>query len=362
MIQTLLALETSCDDTSVALFQAKIDSTKNNPEWIKVYYHKVVSQYASHQPFGGVVPEIAARDHLAHVGTLIQEAVEMEKEKGIKIDACAVTLGPGLIGALMVGVLAARGFATARNIPLIGVNHVDAHLAPALLLHQFDSQSLNSEIACKQISYPALALTVSGGHCLMSILHSYEEREVIGKTLDDACGEAFDKVAKLLGLGYPGGPAIEKRAAEVPQPTIQFPSLIQDKSKNLVFSFSGIKTSVLLKAKELTNGANTADIKSLLSKAQINEICSAFQKAAIAQLIDRLKNALKEHVGIKNIVVAGGVAANQAFRKELENIGLPVHCAPLTLCSDNAVMIGIQALKIKKDGFTNHPFPRYLKA
>ena len=212
MIQkTILAIETSCDETAVSIVSGK--KNHGHLEEINIHAHVVESQTAIHSPFGGVVPEVAARDHLAKIHEVTTQALKQADLSLDKVDAFAVTLGPGLIGALMVGVLFARGLALSSGKPLIGVNHVDAHLAPALLLKSFSPQShLNSWIAVEPPPFPALALTVSGGHCHLSYLKNFHEKIILGKTLDDACGEAFDKVGKLLGFDYPGGPWIERYA------------------------------------------------------------------------------------------------------------------------------------------------------
>ena len=222
-LKTLLAIESSCDETALSVVQARGEHAPSSfalepvqTSWqplqqVRVLAHLVESQTASHQPFGGVVPEVAARDHLAIIHPLALRALAQSGLQASELDGIVVTLGPGLIGALMVGVLFARGLATALDRPLWGVNHVDAHLAPTFLLPDFlPTKHLGQWFLIPHTPFPALALTVSGGHCHLSRIATPHERVVLGRTADDACGEAFDKVAKLLGCDYPGGPEIER--------------------------------------------------------------------------------------------------------------------------------------------------------
>ncbi len=322
-----LALETSCDDTSVAV----LDMGSH-----RVLAHHVVSQEV-HRAYGGVVPEVAARDHLEVLPGLVDSALNVAGAGMLDLSCVAVTLGPGLIGALMVGVLYARGLALGSSLPLRGVNHVDAHLSPALLLGS-------------PPEFPALALTVSGGHCLLSLLPSPSgQRTVLGRTADDACGEAFDKTAKLLGLPYPGGPEVERLASKCLGTSLRFPSVLRDPANRLGMSFSGLKTAVLLESR-----------KEPLTPQRQAEIAYAFQEAAFGQLANRLGNALADHPQVRSVLVAGGVAANGRLRGLLSSTaGVPVHYAPLAYCSDNAVMIGLQAGLHSTCGFQTHPFPSY---
>lgn len=364
-IRTLLAVETSCDETSIALMQAEFESNPLDnalPKRIQVLAHVVESQ-TSHLAFGGVVPEVAARDHLLKITPLATHAFAQAKISPDSIDAVAVTLGPGLIGALMVGALFAQGLATALNKPVIGINHVDAHLAPALLLRSFDPQKdLGQWLDTKLPKFPALALTVSGGHCHLSLLLSPTERQLLGSTADDACGEAFDKVAKLLGLPYPGGPHLENlaRQSSDEHSPFKYTTTLSDKTNRYGFSYSGLKTQVLdTVRRQLGHPVGKINGTSLDPHIKAN-IARAFQDAAIGQLLDRLKNALNDHPGIKSIIVAGGVAANRVFRDRLEKeIALDLHFAPMSLCSDNATMIGLQALLPGSALTSPHPFSRY---
>lgn len=359
LTKTILAIETSCDETGAALVRGRFRPGEGDvPESVCVASQVVHSQIASHQPFGGVVPEVAARDHLAKIAEVAEEALAALAPTE-HLDAVAVTMGPGLIGALLVGILYARGFSIGRGIPLLAVNHVDAHLAPALL---FENYSVGSQVLVKSLQYPALALTVSGGHCHLSRLEGPHARVLLGRTVDDAAGEAFDKVAKVLGLVYPGGPQVERLAAQVSGARFSFPCTLTDKSNRLGFSFSGLKTAVLFAVKDLLG---LKQIPKSLSGASLPEdvkaeLAWAFQEAALGQLRDRLVNALADSpIPIRSVAVAGGVAANSRFRAMMAELGLPVRFAPLALCSDNAAMIGLQALLEPREGLRMQPFTRY---
>ncbi len=360
---SVLAIESSCDETAASVVvgtfceQGKLLSTK-------IKSHVVESQLESHIPFGGVVPEVAARDHLQKIDNVVARALEAHPLP----DVVAVTMGPGLVGALMVGILYARGFAFARGLPLMAINHVDAHLAPAFLT---DSFVLGIEQAVPEILYPALGLTISGGHCHMSRIETPLSRKVLGRTLDDACGEAFDKVAKLLGLPYPGGPGIERLANLEAASSKKYPSLIADKSNRWNFSFSGLKTAVLNDVRSLIHHKTGKVDGSVLSSEAKASVARGFQEAALGQLEDRMRNAIADHGSeFRTILVAGGVAANGFFREKLRSLQLPLRFAPLSLCSDNATMIGLEALlriqdmgnkthRAYFDGFVRQPFTRY---
>jgi N6-L-threonylcarbamoyladenine synthase len=356
----VLAIESSCDETSLSVLETAAGGCR-------VLAHRVESQIESHQPFGGVVPEVAARDHLAKIHTL---ALATLADAGVPLASCthiAVTTGPGLIGALMVGVLYARGAALAARKPLVAVNHVEAHLAPCFFFEAFSPAShLGARMKAPETTFPALTLTVSGGHCILGRAESPTQRVVLGQTADDACGEAFDKVAKLLGLPYPGGPEIERLAREECSnaPAFTFPSRIADRSNRYGFSFSGLKTSVLDAVRKETGYPPGKASGAGLPLATRIALARAFQDAAVGQLIDRVTNALADDPSYKCLLVAGGVAANSAFRERLALLHLPVRCAPLSLCSDNATMIALQAALVIEaglapDGFALQPFPRF---
>ena len=364
-MKTILAIETSCDETAISIVSGKNNS--NSLTEINVHAHVIESQILTHARFGGVVPEVAARDHLAKIYEVANCALNSANMGLDKIDAIAVTLGPGLIGALMVGGLFARGLAVSTSKPLIGVNHVDAHLAPALLVKAFSPESdLNTWKTIDYPEFPAIALTVSGGHCHLSYLKNIHEKEILGKTLDDACGEAFDKVGKLLGLGYPGGPYIEQCAKNAKLNGITsayiFPQKIADVTNRYNFSYSGIKTSVMEVVRKETgflkgiklSGAN-------LSDELKQSIAYSFQESALNQLLNRVQNAIHDFPGVKSILIAGGVAQNMRFREIFSSLALPTYFAPPSLCSDNATMIALQALLVQKyDGLKEQAFPRYI--
>jgi N6-L-threonylcarbamoyladenine synthase len=364
-IKTLLAVETSCDETSVAIVQAEFTQgswQNTSPERIRVLSHVVESQ-TSHVVFGGVVPEVAARDHLLKMTPLALQAIAEAKVSADDLDGIAVTLGPGLIGALMVGTLFAQGLSTAINKPLVGINHVDAHLAPALMLQHFNTaEDVGQWLPVELPVFPALALTVSGGHCHLSLLRSENDRTLLGCTADDACGEAFDKVAKLLGLPYPGGPHLEKLAqsAEVNSAAFKFRTALADKSNRHGFSYSGLKTQVLdAVRKQLGHPMGKINGSSLPEDVKAS-IAQAFQQAALGQLLDRLQNAIEDHRDVRSILVAGGVAANKIFRSKLaEQTKLEVRFAPMSLCSDNATMIALHAFLPGMKLSSPHPFSRY---
>lgn len=368
-MKTILAIETSCDETAVSIVSHDLEN-----KTISIRAHIVESQNESHAPFGGVVPEIAARDHLSKIDFIARQAIEQANVNLHDITAIAVTLGPGLIGALMVGVLYARGMVTALDIPLIGVNHVHAHLAPCFFLPQNFSilQDLGKWLPVHDVKFPVLALTVSGGHCHLSLLKSSTDHELLGYTLDDACGEAFDKVAKLLGLGYPGGAALESFAQQAgeksaceryhfTQPFLNKNAALENRYN---FSYSGLKTAALNHIKNAGLYDHTSSSK--VKKDNPNEgqilanIASAFQHAALLQLKTRVLNAMKDYPQITTLFVAGGVAQNTQFRKMFSDLNINQIFAPIKLCSDNATMIALQAVLNKDmDALQMHPFSRY---
>ncbi|KAB8030635.1 tRNA (adenosine(37)-N6)-threonylcarbamoyltransferase complex transferase subunit TsaD [Fluviispira multicolorata] len=364
MQNTLLSIESSCDETAVSIIKVK-KNAEGQIISLNILAHEVESQMESHAPFGGVVPEVAARDHLAKIYEIANKALQVSRLKKSDLSAIAVTMGPGLIGALMVGVLFARGLAMALNIPLISVNHVDAHLAPALLLKQFSPKDdLRAWHDVDTITYPALALTVSGGHCHLSLLNSPTDRTILGKSLDDACGEAFDKVAKLLGMSYPGGPLIEELAKQAEKSgninEFTFPNKPANKENRYNFSYSGIKTSVMETIRKETGIKKGKITGKDLSKEKKQGIAYAFQNAALSQLLNRVENALQDYPEIKSVLVAGGVAQNKKFRALFSKLNKPTYFAPPSLCSDNATMIALQAaLSENAEGFIQHPFAKY---
>jgi N6-L-threonylcarbamoyladenine synthase len=273
-----------------------------------------------HQVFGGVVPEIAAREHLRWIDAIVDAAL---KDAGVHlqdIDAIAVTQGPGLIGALLVGIAYAKGLAFASGKPIIPINHVEAHVHGALL---------GLDIEDKDI-FPCLALVVSGGHTNVYYMPEATQFQLMAYSIDDACGESFDKVAKLFGLGYPGGPIIEKLSRDRDAQKYPMPRMMEQKNK-LLFSYSGLKTYMVnLRSKY----AQTIDDE------MIKDFCAAFQEEALGQLIRKLAAAASARPDCRSILVAGGVAANQRFRSLAgTKLKVPVHFPKLEYCSDNAAMI-----------------------
>jgi N6-L-threonylcarbamoyladenine synthase len=314
-VALVLGIETSCDETAAAVVE----------DARRVLSSVVASQVAIHAPYGGVVPEIASRHHLEAIGPVLEQAM---REAGVgfaQLDAIAVTQGPGLVGSLLVGVQAAKAIALVHRKPLVPVHHVAGHVQAAFLAHG-------------EIPLPAVALVVSGGH---TSLYEVPEQGVyrrLGRTRDDAAGEAFDKVAKLLGLGYPGGPVIERLAEGADDQAVDFTiARLKDGSAN--FSFSGIKTAVLLHVKREA----IAPVEPAHEvPARVRDLVASFQRAVVASLVRGLVRAAREHTP-RSLIVTGGVAANGRLRRETESaaraLGLPAFIPPLPLTSDNAAMI-----------------------
>ena len=296
-----LGIESSCDETSAAI-------VKNGREVLSNVIH---SQIAIHEQFGGVVPEIASRNHVEAISTVVEEALKQANITMEKISNIACTYGPGLVGALLVGVSYAKALSYSLNVPLIATNHIHGHIAANYITH-------------KDLEPPFLCLVISGGHTHLIHIKSYTEFEILGKTRDDAVGEAFDKVARVIGLGYPGGPKVDKLAKEG-TPTIELP---KTKFDNLDFSFSGIKTAVI----------NLHHKNPEINKA---ELCSSFEKTITEELISNTLKAANM-LNIKQIALAGGVSANSYIRGEflkLENEGYKIYYPEPILCTDNAAMI-----------------------
>ena len=298
----VLGIESSCDETSVAV-------VKNGRE---VLSNIIDTQIKIHEQYGGVVPEIASRNHIEAISRVAKKALEDAKISFNDIDVIAPTYGPGLVGALLVGVSYARGLAFALNKPLVGVNHLEGHIAANYITHP-------------DLEPPFLCMLTSGGNTQIVYVKDYCEMEVLGRTRDDAIGEAFDKVARVVGLGYPGGPKVDKLAQQG-KATIDFP---KTHFENLDFSFSGIKTAVI----------NLHYKNPEIDKA---DLCMSFEKAVTEVLIENIEIAI-EQTGIKKIVLAGGVSANTHIRSEFEKLeqkGIKIYKPDLKLCTDNAAMIG----------------------
>ncbi len=324
--QIVLGIESSCDETACALVNEKGE----------VLASVVWSQYDEHRRFGGVVPEIAARAHLEKCDVLIRECLDQASLDFKDLTAVAVAAGPGLIGGVLVGVMTAKAIAFAHNLPFIAVNHLEGHALVARLSNS--------------ISFPYLLLLTSGGHCQILEVAGVGKYKKLGATIDDSAGEAFDKVAKMLEIGYPGGPNLEKRAKLGNPKAFQLPIPMKGRA-GCDFSFSGLKTAVRVQVERI--GA--------LSDAQKNDMCASFQAAVVAQMRDRLEHALKifkkDFPKAKDLVVGGGVAANGAVRQMLEEVAskhkMVFSAPPINYCTDNGVMIAWAGLERLQLGLTD---------
>lgn len=306
----IMAIESSCDETACAI-------VKNGRE---VIANIVASQIKTHEKFGGVIPEIAAREHMDAINIVIEEAFAQSGLKPKDITAFAGTVGPGLVGCLLVGLNAAKTLALVHDKPFIGVNHLNAHLCA----NYIDTD----------IKPPFMALLISGGHTQIIDVESYSKQTILGETIDDAVGEAYDKVARLIGLPYPGGPKLDK-LAQIGNPEAY--ELPISKVEGYNFSFSGLKTAVLRLVKKLKNENGNDN----LTETQINDICASFQQCVSKTLAKKLKKAMQEK-GYKQVVIAGGVAANSEIRKkifEFEKEGYKVNAPVMKYCTDNASMV-----------------------
>lgn len=309
----ILGIETSCDETAAAVVQ----------NGRKVLSNIVASQTDWHRHFGGVVPEIAARHHLELINTVVDEALAVAESVFPEIDAIAVTRGPGLVGALLVGMATAKAYSLALDVPLIGINHLEGHIYAALL----DNPKL---------TYPFMALIISGGHTSLVLVREPGTFLTIGRTVDDAAGEAFDKIAKFLNLGYPGGPIIDRLARQGDAAKFNFPRAMID-SGDYNFSLSGLKTAVINAVSKLRRDGQDF---------QIEDVCAAFQRAVIdVQVAKTIKAAIEFEC--KNIVLTGGVAANTELREYLDSAarrrGLLVFSPTIEMCTDNAAMVAAAA-------------------
>lgn len=310
---TILAIESSCDETAAAV-------VKNGRE---VCSNVISSQIALHTLYGGVVPEIASRKHIEKINQVVKEALVQADCTLSQMDAVAVTCGPGLVGALLVGVSMAKALSFAADIPLIGVHHIEGHISA-------------NYIENKDLEPPFLCLVVSGGHTHLVRVCDYGEYEILGRTRDDAAGEAFDKVARAIGLGYPGGPKIDKVSREGNPDAIHFPRAKVDEA-DLDFSFSGLKSAVL-------NYLNDCHMKEIpICQA---DVAASFQKAVIDVLVEHSMTAVQRY-GAKRFAIAGGVASNTGLRAALaaacEERGVRFYHPSPILCTDNAAMIGAAA-------------------
>ncbi|AMV37496.1 tRNA (adenosine(37)-N6)-threonylcarbamoyltransferase complex transferase subunit TsaD [Planctomyces sp. SH-PL62] len=325
----LLAIETTCDETGAAVLEGPATPGFVVP---RILSSVVSSQIGLHQPFGGVVPEIASRAHVVQIVPMIDEALK-RAGVGLKdVGAVAVATRPGLVGSLVVGLTAAKALALALDVPLIAVDHLEGHLYACQLAHP------DLEV------YPCVGLVVSGGHTSLYSCRGPLDCELLGGTIDDAAGEAFDKVASLLGLGYPGGPEIERAAKAGNARAFAFPrSFLRD--PRLAFSFSGLKTAVLyaLRGPNQERGAVEP------TPEMTADLAASFQEAVVDVLVAKARQAL-EQTGMRRLGVGGGVAANGRFREKLgaamERMGVETFIPPLSLCTDNAAMAGVALLKL----------------
>jgi N6-L-threonylcarbamoyladenine synthase len=326
----ILAIESSCDDTAASILRGG------------TILSNCIATQTVHREYGGVVPEVASRQHQINIVPIVEMALRKAGVEKKDIDAVAFTRGPGLIGSLLVGVSFAKSFALSLNIPMIEVNHMTAHV----LAHFAEDP---------KPSFPFLCLTVSGGHTQIIKVTDYLTMEILGETIDDAAGEAFDKTGKILGLDYPAGPIIDKLAKEG-KPIFEFP---EPQIPNLDFSFSGLKTSILyfLQKKQKENP--------LFITENLNDICASVQKRIVDILLKKLKKAARE-TGINHIAIAGGVSANSGLREALKNVGntegWTTYIPAFQYCTDNAGMIAVTAYyKYLKGDFVGHevvPTPR----
>lgn len=307
----LLGIETSCDETAASVVE----------DGRKILSNIVASQVDIHAQFGGIYPEVASRQHIIKIYPIVEQALQQAHLTLEDLDGIAVTRGPGLAGSLVVGLNTAKGIALANELPIIGINHLEAHIYSAWL----DSPDRSTE---HDPEFPLLALIVSGGHTELVLMTNHLEYERLGGTLDDAAGEAFDKIARLLGLNYPGGPAIELAAESGNEHAFNFPRAWLEDSWD--FSFSGLKTAVLREVRRLeeTN-----------LPIPVNDLAASFQSAVIDVLVKKTISAARRF-SAKDILIAGGVSANHALRRSFqEKSELSVHIPPLVLCTDNAAMI-----------------------
>lgn len=324
--RTILAIETSCDETAAAVVR----------DGYQILANVVASQIDEHRRYGGVVPEVASRQHILTLPTVIREALSVLPGGWDEIDAVAATYGPGLSGALLTGLNAAKSLAWARGLPLIGVNHIEAHVYANWL----EGAGTNPPAA-----FPLVALIVSGGHTMLVLLEGHGRYRLLGQTRDDAAGEAFDKSARLMGLGFPGGPAIEQAAKAAPGGVTLPRAWLRD---SYDFSFSGLKTAVLHAVREreerearLTKGQQPAASTTPAAGPDrfMLQLAHAFQESVVDVLVSKTVDAARAY-GATEILLAGGVAANRRLREEMQRrASLPVRWPPIALCTDNAAMV-----------------------
>jgi N6-L-threonylcarbamoyladenine synthase len=315
----ILGIESSCDETAVAIVR----------DGVQTIAQEIASQISAHRRFGGVVPEIAARRHIEAIIPILQNVFEESKTAWADIDAVAVTIGPGLVGSLLVGVSAAKALAYAKKKPLIPINHIEGHIKAIFL-------------AYPDLAFPFITLVVSGGHTSLFAVHGHTDYEFLGGTRDDAAGEAFDKVAKILQLGYPGGPIIDALARNADPTAVRFPRIYLEKN-SFDFSFSGLKTAVLNYVNSRKSSLQIRDMSSQEEvSSEVRDIAASFQEAVVDTLVFKAIRAC-QHKRIERLVLVGGVACNSRLRSKAERdaqkLNLQIYYPPPLLCTDNAAMI-----------------------
>jgi N6-L-threonylcarbamoyladenine synthase len=357
----ILAIETSCDETAAAV----IGRTSEPGRPWTILSSIVASQTAIHREWGGVVPELASRQHVRDICGVVEAALENAGVSAADLSGIAVTQGPGLVGSLLVGVAFAKSFAWSRGLPVVPVHHLAGHIESLVLAHG-------------ELPLPSAVLVVSGGHTSLYFIPEAGRYQLVGRTRDDAAGEAYDKVAKLLGLGYPGGPVIDRLAREGNEHAFDFPVtrlthadrnapkttapaglLPAEVARRVDFSFSGLKTAVLRLVRDLTGtpargkAADADALGAMLTRQQAADIAASFQRVVVTVLLDRTFEAAR-WLGARSIGISGGVSANSRLRAEADarsaHYGIPVFVPPLSLSTDNAAMIGAAAMRLIERG------------
>jgi N6-L-threonylcarbamoyladenine synthase len=322
----LLGIETSCDETAAAIVA----------DGVRIHSNVVASQVELHAKYGGVFPEMASREHVLKIVPVVERALDDARAGWSDVAAIAVTYGPGLAGSLLVGVNTAKGLALAKGLPLIGVNHLEGHIYASWLSDAGGPRTENERPRAAlstppTLEFPVLCLIVSGGHTELILMRGHGDYALLGATRDDAAGEAFDKVARLLGLGYPGGPAIEKAAEQGDAGRLKLPRAWLDGSYD--FSFSGLKTAVLRLVKDADSSSAGP------AHPSIADIAAAFQESVVDVLVEKTRLAA-EQCAVKQVLIGGGVAANRRLREQMRaRLRVPVLIPPIALCTDNAAVI-----------------------